>query len=282
MTTWTMQPTKSGVGGAGGAIEKAPAGNHPAVLVAIIDLGHQLRQFDDDGKWQHRIYLVWELVTEKQSGGANHVVGALVTMSLHEMATLRKWVEARRAAPIAEGQDFNITEELGKPCLLNIKHSDKGYPRVDGVTAVPKGLPCPPATRKPFALTLDEYRAGTKVPEWIPWLYGKPISDHIGQSRELSGSKPANATPVNNPQPSSPPADKGVPPDDLPEPDPTAKWDFHDGDNWHTGLTTEELQHHFNSGADPAWTYVRPAGASREQTKKGTAFGFKAGDPIPY
>jgi hypothetical protein len=179
--------------GNGGGTEKCPAGNHLAVLVAVIDMGTQENSFQgQDVKWQRRAYFVWELVGEQISGTKkNHVIGVDLTLSLNEKAKLRKWVEARTGKVIPEGSEFDVSKELGQPCMLNVVEKN-GYPRIDGVAAVPAAFvkSMPPATYPLTALDLDSFIKGTPVPEFVPWMYGSPLADHIKACREIGGAKP--------------------------------------------------------------------------------------------
>lgn len=178
--------------GTGEGFEKAPPGNHQAVLVAIVDIGTQAQEFGGEQKWQRRAYFIWELVTEKMSGTKerNHLIGIDLTVSLNEKAKLRKWIEARVGKKMPEGADYDILKELGKPCLLSVVHNEKGYPKIDGVSAIPKGLEVPKAQHQPFSWSLEDYeKEGTvELPDWVEgqWLYGEPISAHIKRCKELT------------------------------------------------------------------------------------------------
>ena len=85
--------------GQGGATERAPAGNHPAACVAIIDMGTQWNDGFQGapGSWSHRAYFVWELVSKKVTGykDRNHVIAIDLNWSMHEKAKLREFVQAR-------------------------------------------------------------------------------------------------------------------------------------------------------------------------------------------
>jgi hypothetical protein len=178
--------------GDGGRKEKAPAGNHPAVLVAVVDMGTQDVEYQGEKKTQHRVYWVWELVHEKVAGAKdeNHVVAIDLTFSMHEKSTMRKWVQARAGVKLPDGQPYDVTKELGQPCLLNVVLNKNGYPKVDGVSALPKGMTCPAPQRKPFLWTLADYKRTGQIelPGWLPWLYGKPIRDYVAACQEIVGS----------------------------------------------------------------------------------------------
>lgn len=181
----------------GGEFERAPAGNHPAVLVGLIDMGTQhIKAYKpgDKDKDQHKGFFVWELVTEKTKTGASHLIGQDLTLSLNEKAKLRAWVEARLGRRIGESEQYDIAAELGQPCLLTVVEKN-GYPRVNGMAAVPKGMTVAAPTIKPFAWHLSQAETTGKVelPSWVPWLFGRPLGEHIKECRELSG-KAVSAT----------------------------------------------------------------------------------------
>ncbi len=178
----------------GGGTEKAPAGNHAAVLVGLFDMGHQWQEpfsAKDKGYWAHRAFFVWELVNEKVAGATkNHVIGIDLTLSLGEKAKLRKFIEGRTGKKLAADAELDPMTELGQACLLNVIEKN-GYPKIEGVAALPKGMPAPAPGYKPVAVGLEEFRAGgVSIPEWVPYLYGSPLADHIKASREIGEPKP--------------------------------------------------------------------------------------------
>jgi len=183
---WAVQPSQ------GGDFEKAPVGNHPAVLVALIDLGTQWQDGyqGEPGKWQRRVYWCWELVTKRLSGtkGRNHVLGMDLTLSTHEKAKMRKIIESRSGRKVPDGVPYDISTELGKPCLLNVILKGQ-YPQIDGVSAVPDGMVVPSPTYKPVAVSLrDHEEAGSPVvADWLPWLFGRKLGDVVMDCREIAG-----------------------------------------------------------------------------------------------
>lgn len=179
----------------GGSKEKPPADNHLAILVGLFDMGKQWQEpfnaaAGDKGYWGWRAFFVWELTGAKISGtDKNHVIGIDLSLSTGERSKLRKWVEARTGKPLTE--PFNPTTELGKACFLNVVEKG-GYPKVDGMAAVPaafaKAAPAP--TYPVTSVTLAEFREGAALPEWVPYLYGSPLEEHIKACQEIGGPKP--------------------------------------------------------------------------------------------
>lgn len=305
-SAWNMTAKKSGNDGE--KREKPPVGNHLAILVGVFDMGHQQDDFNpDDVKWQHRAFFVWELTGEQIAGTTkNHVIGIDLTLSLHEKAKLRKWLEARTGKPIADGASLDVTSELGQACFLNVVEK-KGYPKVEGVAALTKNVTVPAPTYKPTAVSLDEFRAGGWLPEWCPWLYGNELADHIRASREMGGSKPvpkkgenmsasqpdsrASSEYPNSPtiqgRPTSTNTLPGTPPplddDDMttPEPDPAARWDYHDGSNWIKNVPTAGVQQFLTDHKiDSATLYVKPAGTKDQ--KRAHEYGFASAAPVGF
>lgn len=195
MSTFTATASK----GEGG-FEKAPPGNHPAVLVGIIDLGEQWEEPfsakpDENGKvqkakWVRKLYYVYELVTKSRAGAwGNHLIAIDLTFSMHERAKMRKWVEARTGKTIPDNTDYDVMQELGQPVLLNVKEKN-GYPRIEGVSGVPDGLVVPAPRVTPVAWQVDPAKLG-EVPSWVPYLYGRKITDVIRDCRRIKGERPA-------------------------------------------------------------------------------------------
>ena len=245
MSVWNQTAKKGG----DAQFEKSPPGNHPAVLVAIIDMGTQINEYQGTETCQRRAFFVWELVTKKMSGtkAVNHLIGIDLTVSLNEKAKLRKWVEARQGRHIPEGGEYDITKELGQSCLLNIVEKN-GYPKIDGVSAVPDGLSVPTAQRELFLCSLDEFTSGAKtLPEWVPYLYGEPLADHIKRCEELKDTDVVSF-------PNSPTAD--------------SRWDYSDGSTAHANVSTADLcQFLATPGLDTSRIRAKPAGAPKELAK---------------
>lgn len=183
-------PWKQKAGKGEGNFPKAPPGNHPAVLVAMVDLGTQKSEYKGVVKYLRRSMFVWELTAEPIEGGKdNHLIGIDLTISLNENAKLRQWIESRLGKKMPDDFDYDIDKELGKPCLLNVAEH-KGYPKVEGMSPVPKGMTVPPPKRKPFLFSLEdlpENPANLVLPDWLPWLYGRRLADVILECGEVSG-----------------------------------------------------------------------------------------------
>jgi hypothetical protein len=208
MSAWKQTASKGGEG----SFEKAPPGNHLAVCVALVDMGTQtVKAFNpgDKDKDQHRGYFVWELVGEKKADGTNHLLGLDLNLSMNDKAKLRKWVESRIGRRLAEGEVYDILAEVGAPCLLNVVEKN-GYPKIEGVSAVPEGFTVPAPQNKPLAWNITTAMDAKRIdlPTWLPYHYGQPIGDVIKKAQELDGMA---VEVVNSPNSAPPPADSNTP-----------------------------------------------------------------------
>jgi hypothetical protein len=172
----------------------APSGNHPAALVAMIDLGTHEEDFQGTKKKNHKVYLAWELTAEEK----HMVVGRDYTLSFSPKSALRGMVEKWRGKSFGDGEQFDLSKVLGKSCLIAIVHKqstggDRTYARIDGITPVPKGMTVPPPTKE---LVCWDMSSGTEPPAhpWIPYLYGEPIGDVIRRSYEWNDRQAGGGT----------------------------------------------------------------------------------------
>ena len=278
--------------GAGEGIAKAPAGNHPAVLVAIVDMGTQKSDFQGQEKWQRRAFFVWELVNENVAGfkDKHHVIAIDLTLSLNEKAKLRKWIEARTGKPLPDGADFDAADELGKPCLLNVIEKG-GYPKIDAMTAFPKGFPIPTPQQQPFSWSLDTYQANggqINLPDWLPWFYGRPLAETIKECKEIGqtgapragtaaagGGATGAVTGFNTPgTPSAPtPPKPPAPAKSSSEPADDSQWNVFLGDAWKQlpGIEVKKLCS-AQGGVQPEALHVCPIGSENVTTAAAVGF----------
>lgn len=297
-TSWSV-PINRGQG----EYEKPPAGNHHAVLVAIIDLGNQWNQFGTQpGKFQWRGYFVWELLNEKKADGTPHLIATDLTISFNEKAKLAKWIKARTGKDVPESGEFDISTELGQPCFLNVV-MDGDWPKIDTMAAVPKGVPTPKPHYQPTAWRLAEYQTSgvNKIPSWAPYFYGSPIGEYVKVSREIAGeekskqgvarksgsnqqsqqSAPANGNGSNGthtPRPANGPPKPPMPPGAKKEPDPASRWQWcGDGENWNAGTAVEFNTWMSANKTGPDHVYACPEGGT--ESKLAVEYGF---NPIPF
>jgi len=181
MGIWNQKASSNG-----GDFEVAPGGNHPAVLVGIIDLGTQENKFGNEVNMAHQVLLAWELTQEKKKDGSPFIVIRHYTASLNQKAALRNLIKTWRGKDLADGEEFDPRKMLGKPCLLSVINKESGggntYAKVEGVTAVPKGMVVGQAVTEPISWAIGE--GDYPNPAWMPYLIGKRVADVIQNSPE--------------------------------------------------------------------------------------------------
>ncbi len=178
--------------------ETPPPGTFPAILVGIIDLGTHDNSYQGKTTTNRQVYLAWELM-EDQSGtrGGHHVIGKRFTLSFGSKAALRQLIEKWRGKAMSDGEGFDLSKLLGKPCLVSVVHTTKGdntYAGVEGVSSLPKGMPAPVGQYTPFAWYIgqgEEYPS----PSWMPYCFGEKLGDLILASAELKGKQSTAAEP---------------------------------------------------------------------------------------
>lgn len=196
----------AGQNGNGEPREVPPAGNVPAVLIGIVDLGTREESFNNESKKTHHLFLVFELTGEPLSAkpDRNHVVGQRYTFSFHEKSNLRQLYEKWLGRKFAEGEPIDYAAKLAHPCLVTLNHgvSAKGmtYAKVTGFGPLVRGMESSilPPKHQPFLYSLGDGLllrnkqtkqmeiAGSDLPDWdwLPFVYGKSVNECLAESDE--------------------------------------------------------------------------------------------------
>jgi hypothetical protein len=210
--------------GGGDSFEVPPAGNHPGVLVAIVDLGTQASEFQGKERKAHEVFLCWELTNQIVAGtrDRHHLIGKRFTFGFHTKSALRQLIEKWRGLTYKDDEVFDPQKILGRTCLVNVSNStseDRTFAKFEGVSPLPKELPCPAAQNRPL---LWEVESGAlQALEWLPWSYGQKIADIVASSPEWkarTSGRPAPNPSGNGAAGAAGPAggqDQGVP-DEIP------------------------------------------------------------------
>lgn len=122
----------------------APAGQHSAVCVDVVDMGLLEVTYNGKTKTQHKIRIVWQ-IEEVMEDRRPFIVQKRYTLSLHEKSALRKDLESWRGRGFtpAELEGFDVETIIGVPCLLNVIHAVKDgstYANVSAIMKLPKGM----------------------------------------------------------------------------------------------------------------------------------------------
>lgn len=124
----------------------APAGLHQGVCIDVVDLGNQEMTFAGKAKLTHRVRLWWALEEENpDNGGQPFRVMRNFTASLHEKATLRKFLETWRGREfsVEELERFDLETLIGVNAQIQVVHNktgDRTYANVAAAISIGKGM----------------------------------------------------------------------------------------------------------------------------------------------
>lgn len=174
----------------GGDFKPIPEGTYVAICVRVIDLGTQVTTFKGAEKNQRKVLIAWETpdeTVEYEGETAPALLMSSYTASLHEKATLRKHLEAWRGRRFTEEElhGFDLKNVLGKPCQVQVLHSEDGnYANVAAIMAVPKGYTVPTPHHPLIAFDLEPGQFNETIYESLsPKLQAK-----IAQSPEYKAA----------------------------------------------------------------------------------------------
>ena len=103
-------------------------------------------------------------------------IGSTYTASMSEKANLRKLIESwfgKKFTNDEAAADFDMAKLLGKRCLLNITHTEKGdkkYANISAATPLPKGMVSNEPQHNPslyFSLEMPDQKAFEALPKWL-------------------------------------------------------------------------------------------------------------------
>jgi hypothetical protein len=161
----------------GGEFKIASSGARPAVLYQIIDLGTQEGSYEGKTTHKRKVRFQFELHGEedKMDDGRPMSVGRDFTLSSHENATLRQFVEGWRSKSFTdeEAAEFDYKVLLGQPCILNITHdtsnSGKTYANIDSAMKLMTGMTPPKQVNPSLYFYLGEFDKALfdALPTWI-------------------------------------------------------------------------------------------------------------------
>lgn len=184
------------------------AGIYPARCFKMIHIGTNDEEFAGEKKQLNKVRLFWELPTEmmvfkEENGEQPRVMSEEFTLSLHEKANLRKFLENWRGKSFTEKDldDFDLSKLIGAPCMLTVIHKeskDKTYANISGISKVMKGVKVDKQISESFSFGYEPFEPELleQIPDWI--------KDKIKTSKEYleatNGVEPTpTATDVDEP-----------------------------------------------------------------------------------
>ena len=192
----------------GGSFELVPEGNHLSVCSSIIDMGTQEVTYENQPtKHQRKIYISWQITGEERSDGEPFYIGKSYTYSSNEKSNMRKDLESWRGQKFTEEElgSFALKNLLGKGCMLNVVHSERGgksYANIASIARIPKGLPAPQLSEPPTYFSLEE--------DEFSWTTFEDLSERMQERIKLSPEFKAFATAADSAYPMVPSATSPV------------------------------------------------------------------------
>lgn len=157
-----------------------PAGTYAARCYSMIHIGTVVEEYMGENKELNKVRITWELPTElkvfkEENGEQPYSVSKEFTLSMHEKANLRKFLESWRGKGFSEeeAKSFDITKLLGKSCLISIIHktSKQGsqYAVISSCSTLPKGMVCPEQINPSFEFNWENFdqEKFDKLPDWL-------------------------------------------------------------------------------------------------------------------
>lgn len=166
--------------GSGNNYQPIEAGTYPARCYQMVHIGTVTENVMGSEKTLNKVRITWEIPTELKEfkageGEKPYVVSKEFTLSLHEKATLRKFLESWRGKNFTddEAKSFDITKLLGVACMISITHkttqSGKTYAEISNVSPVMKGFTVPPQINPSVELNYEnfDFNVFNSLPEYI-------------------------------------------------------------------------------------------------------------------
>ena len=175
----------------GGSVAPVEAGTHPAVCVALIDIGDQYNERYK--KSARKLIIQFEITDETidiDGKPVNRTMSQTYTMSLNERSALYRDLISWRGKPFTDAElaGFDLHAILGVPCLLTITHTERDGSTYANISSISKAMKGMTITRTlplfTFDLDVDPLEKMDDLPEWIV----KKIQQSESYKERLAGS----------------------------------------------------------------------------------------------
>lgn len=130
-----------------GSYTPAPEGQYNAVCVDVIDMGLVTTTGTWGTKTQPKVALVFQIDEVDPDTGKRFEVAERFTVSMHEKATLRKFLSQWRGKSYSEAEAANgvpLDKLEGQPAVITVEHrvnGDKTYANILSIQKCAPGLP---------------------------------------------------------------------------------------------------------------------------------------------
>lgn len=158
------------------AVPPLAGGTYAAVCIGIVDLGEQYNERFK--KVQNVVSLTFEIAgetVERGSGPEPRWLSREYTKTLGEKANLTRDLQKLLGEGDLDGFDLRVL--LGRACLLSVQCRERPdgarFNRVEGLMALPKGMPAPVAASETFLFDMDDPATHAVLPTLPQFLREK-------------------------------------------------------------------------------------------------------------
>jgi len=180
-----------------------PAGSHIAICNAVVDVGLQSGSglYPDP---KHQVYIRFELPTERLKFKRDDkevegpmVIGKFFTASMSKKSNLRKFIEgwfAKQFTSDEKASAFDISDLIGKRCLLTVTHTERGektYANINASGPIPKGMKSDYKPENPlivFDLNEPDEEMFGRLPTWLCEKINKRMDEKKATTTETVAS----------------------------------------------------------------------------------------------
>lgn len=141
----------------------APEGQWGAVCCDVVDLGIIESKWNDQVKKQHKIKVVFQIDEINPENKKPYIVQQRFTLSMHEKASLRQFLESWRGKPYSDGEatkGVDVELMIGQNAVIQVVHNVKNgdtWANIQSIMRPMKGM-------RPLAVS-DYVRVKDRPPE---------------------------------------------------------------------------------------------------------------------
>lgn len=156
------------------------AGVYIARCVKMIHIGTNVENILGEDKTLNKVRLYFEIPSEtyvfnEEKGEQPRMMSEEFTLSLHENANLRKFLEFWRGKSFTEKdlEDFDLAKLLEKPLMITVSHkttkAGKEFACITGSSKMMKGQKCPKQITPTFEFSYEPFdvKKMDDLPDWI-------------------------------------------------------------------------------------------------------------------
>ena len=197
--------------------EQVPAGTHVARVYEVIHIGTVTDTWEGQTKQLNKVRIGFELpletrVFKEENGEQPFVISREFTLSTHEKATLRAFIEGLTGRKMSEqeAKAYDVLTLIAKECLIAVTHTEKGdktYANIASASPMMKGMVCPPAINKVRVLDYDnfDWELYESLPDFLKTKisntpeYGRVKAAKVAHERSVAGITPSIPAPQVQP-----------------------------------------------------------------------------------